>query len=133
MSLEPVNDTASQWEAHFKQMAEGKLAMQDIYVVSVNQIGKGDGKIPKPSDEKIMGTVHDPTTGRLLDPVSVAANQTKEEIKTMKPDFPVGIKSAQEVEPAPKKKESKKSEDGEKKKRKEATATTYLGPDVLGD
>jgi hypothetical protein len=111
MSLVAVNDTESQWESHFRDMAEGKLANMDYYVVSVNQIGKGDGKLPKATDDKMLGPTHDPTTGRLLDPISVAANQTKEEIKSMKPQFNIGIKTAQKVSPAPQKKKKKDTEE----------------------
>lgn len=149
MSLVAVNDTEGQWEAHFRDMADGKLAILDYYVVSVNQNGKGDGKLPKATDEKIMGPTHDPTTGRLLDPISVAANQTKEEIKTMRPTFNIGIKSAQKIHPAPKAKSSRKKKEEEKetdgtpkpkeetkkpprkRKKKDTGEATYVGPDAL--
>lgn len=153
MSLVAVNDTEAQWEAHFRDMAEGKLANVDYYTVSVNQIGKGDGKLPKEGDKKILGPTHDPTTGRLLDPISVAANQTTEQIKSMKPQFETGIKSADVLQIAPKKKRTKKKKEEEKpvtakeeseadsttgkpkrkRRKKKGEATTFVGPDILSE
>lgn len=91
----PVNDTLNQWESHFIDMAKGKVPMSKRYFVSINETPKATdsskkARVENEGDEqpaKILVSSHDPSTGRIIDPVSAAANQTTAQVKSFKPDY----------------------------------------------
>jgi hypothetical protein len=153
-SLVPVNDTETQWKNHFVAMAKGELPYSDYYIVSINQSGSGEKKEDPVNlmEDKMFGSTHNPSTGRLVDPVSSAANQIKEATSSFVPPYKKVIKPSSKKKPAAssKKQPTKKkaaaaaavaaasSEEPPKKKRKKKSANktpplTFVGPDALGD
>jgi hypothetical protein len=133
-SLIPVNDTEAQWKNHFVDMAHGKIPYSDYYIVSMNQTGKGDSKKPdNPMQDKMFGATHDPSTGRIINPVSAAANQTLKEMKSIQPAYNV-VKTASKRSTTSTKTPTKKqpaAEEPKPKKTRKKKPKALTGPDAF--
>lgn len=142
-SLIPIDDTESQWENHFLDMARGKLPFTDYYVVSVNQRGEGEKKKDpdNPMEDKIFGETHNPSTGRIINPISAAANQIEEHTRTVTPSYKGAIKPAskKKITSTPKKQSKKTAaaltQETKPKRsytKKKKPPLSFIGPDALG-
>jgi hypothetical protein len=85
----PTLDTVSQWEDHFVDMAKGNIPLSDVYFVSMVQTPKSSSPLQKKDTDtsQILTSTHDPATGRIIDPVYLATDQSTKELKSVRPDY----------------------------------------------
>ena len=91
MMRKPVVESVEKWTNHYKSMAEGKVPLEDMYIL--NQRGRGLGVGAR---GKIIYKIHKPsnsaTSPQIISPVAQGINQAESMVKRKKNIKRVGKK-----------------------------------------